>query len=466
MQTNVALRLISPFRCQFNLDNTLMSIASDQFDSFLHCIEDGLADENSLLRRELAEGVEVHVKEHQMQETGPRYVSLNEAGNLFHSPAYLDLGFGAPKEEECATLFQEAAKAADKLVEARFPSLSVSIFDHTIGVLTLDIELDPKEVEEHPEEWKGLDGWTTFFIEHIIDYLYPRYVHPTLDNISAYVAPHFKDIIVPPSEHVIYHDMKGDNLHESVDGKLLWVNRTLMCPPGTKLKGWVNFKQEEKEAIVIDEALVYLYSSNNIVEMPKGLEGHDLRRLWEGLYIGQYYYAAMDVTSKNISRYVGLSYITKSNNDIRKLSYDMEFLINAITIFQMRYKDLYIELQGIPLLVFQRIEKEWEFAKIFDNVKNKLTLCKSNLSRLNQVINQRNQLRVQLVLAVVAGMGLVNLMVQVSRFSKQLGDEAITGDQWRGIMDLGVLLTPNAMGWLGFFMAAIVVLTILYNRPR
>jgi hypothetical protein len=471
------VRLIAPFRCHFNLDHSAVTANEEGFAKLINALAEKLSPvSKDGLKARIPEGMEVRVKPIADNKNSPRYVSLESTGSHFHSPAYFDLHFTEKVQRSNHEEFLRAAAHADEVCGRVFSgrarlaedSLFFSIYDHTIGILTLDLTLDEAGGAEHGK-WAGLDAWTTHLVSHLLSAFYEKYVHPTLDAIVGYAVEHHPGFVKVPRQYVIFYDMNEEEHQrgQCSSGALLWVNRTLICPQGKGIPGWTACRLNEKDAVDVLRTKAYLYSGNSVVEYPAEYEPSELSNLWLGLYIAQYYYAVLDVISKNLSRFVGLSYVAESNAALRRLSDSMERVIIGVTIFQVKYKDIYQELQGSTRGVFQRLEKEWDFKAIFDNVQNKINLCKSNVTRLNQMINQRNQLRVQLVLSMVAGVTLINIMMQFSIYSQRLGEKFLRETEHvPGLLHLGLYLSPNSMIWIGIVLATMVVSTILYNRPR
>src|SRR5262249_27297612 len=149
--------------------------------------------------------------------------------------------------------------------------------------------------------------------------------------------------------------------------------------------------------IHIKDAQLHLNWGNNLIILPKGMDKDRLSGLWDGMLSAQYYYAAMDAVSINLVKYIATTFNRQSSKELRRLSNDMEIIVNSVIILQVRYKDISMEVQGVARDIFTHLEKEWNFRMLADNMKTKLDLCKSNVNALNQETNSRNQERAEIV---------------------------------------------------------------------
>ncbi|MEI7670443.1 MAG: hypothetical protein WCJ33_10215, partial [Pseudomonadota bacterium] len=191
-----------------------------------------------------------------------------------------------------------------------------------------------------------------------------------------------------------------------------------------------------------------------------------LNNFWDVMNSAQYFYAAMDVVNINLVRYIGITFNRQSNQMLSALSKDMENIINSVTILQVRYNDLAMEMQGVARRLYQAIQKEWEFEKMVSNVQKKLDLCKSNITVLNQETNNRNQGRTEIMLTSLAGISIMSIFIELGAYATQLPAEHLNMvGKIPGFMDLGFLLSGNALSWIGIAIAgSVIAFTIKHRR--
>ncbi|HVK56415.1 MAG TPA: hypothetical protein VM532_15490 [Burkholderiales bacterium] len=406
-----------------------------------------------------------------LQSTGDetRYVSLDKAGSLFSSPKHLSIIFTESAPEEIGKFLKEASLDADKVcgktlstsLSPIVESVDVAIYNDTVAMLTLDVVISE---EFGGDDWSKLDEWTTRLAFAFLGRLYKEFIYPALLAFNRYAGDAKNASVLNPSDYVVFYDMSGSESDAS-HARLLWVNRTLICPKGADSNGWGCRDMEGVTPINVDGALSYLSWGNNVIETTSTSRAHDLSPVWQGMYLAQYYYAVLDITGKNLTRFIGATYDKKSNRELRKLSQAMDSVINTVTIFQVKYKDLSMELQGQIKAVFRRLEREWDFEALFKAVQGKCELCKSNVERMNAYINQRNSVRVQMVLTVVAGLGFISASMGLSSYGRALLREGYRSEVV-GLLDIAQRVPPATMIWIGVGLAVAVIIFVSVNRPR
>jgi hypothetical protein len=173
----------------------------------------------------------------------------------------------------------------------------------------------------------------------------------------------------------------------------------------------------------------------------------------------------MNVININLIRYIGITSDKHTTTSLRNVSRDMENIINSVTILKLRYNDLASELTGVPRKIFQTIQKVWDFRNIADNMQSKLELCRTNIKTLSIEMQRRNQGRIETVLTGVAGMTIMSVFIELGSYATQMPVEnrKMVGDI-PGFMDLGFVLSGNALSWIGIIMAVSVLAFTIKHR--
>lgn len=465
-----SLRLIAPFRCPFdeNVSNAKRNPAG--LRQFIANLKREVSSRNDPLFEALSPAIEIDIFQSRgAEDNASQFVSLDQLSTAYQSPRRFSISWKQNALDDASAAIERAAEEADGLTDMPLSkhllgvadSLNITIYDNTIAILTLDVKMGSKFPQAG---WDKLDEWTTHYIYSLLKELYPSVIRPTIQVINEYAAEQSVQYLTQPHDFVLYHDM-AHKRDANISARLMWVNRTFIARRGTIDCEWAQRNMNASTAIEVNHAFAHLSIGNNVVETTHDDGNHNLEPLWQGMLLAQYYYAVLDVMSKNILRFVSTTYDNYNNRELRQLSNTMDIAINAATFFLLGYKDLYLELQGIPRKVFQRLEKEWDFDVLYTNVLGKNELCKINVSRLNQCINQRNDLRIQMVLSVVAGLGIVSVLQDMSSYGRTLAQEAYK-DQTVGLMDIAQHLTPNMILWVGLLLAVCVSAFVALNRPR
>ena len=465
-----SLRLVAPFRCQFNLNSAKMLEEGNDFNGFLHSLNTDFSSARARLFPGVPQGVVVEaLLRPKESDTESRYISLDKISTLFNSPKYLSISFDETLLPHIVESMEDAAGKADKscgkplsnIVTPIIDSLDIAVYDNTIAILTVDVALND---QFDGDDWAVLDEWTTRLIFFFLRHVYPDYICPTLCDINRYAESKKEERIRNPLDYFVFHDLSGHDSNPTLP-RLLWVNRTLICPKGKATHHWATRHMDASQAIHGNNAYAHLSVGNNVIETTEANSPSDFSFVWEGMYLAQYYYAVLDIAGKNLKRFIGANYDKKPNRELRELSRVMDAVINSITILQVEYQDTSTELQGLPKTVFRRLEKEWDIPALIKNVQSKYDLCKAHGQSLNAHISQRNSVRVEMVLTGVAGVGLIGLMMNLSSYGRALMREGYKNDVI-GLLDIGQHLSPSVMVWIGIFLAIGISAFVTINRTR
>lgn len=477
------LKLIAPFRAYFNLDSSLVATDPDGFIDFLVLIRDELAVPGSNIHKKIhpALDVEVNVPPRvEQDEVEARYVDANKNGSLFLSQRIFTLRFRPSAAAELEQVYRDACAAADDKVEkysdqflSDISSIKIDFYDNTVAIIMLDLLIDRKHVSKDGHAWVKLDKWTTAFVYHLLERLYQKHIFPLLLAFSKLSEKDGNGWVENISEYNIFKDIAPNRRipHYNLDlsFKLMWVNRTLCYDEDYPVNNWIkSFTHHNYESIKIGEAEIHLHSGNNIITLPKEMDKKHLDVLWDVMLSAQYFYAAMDIVNVNLIKYVGTVFNRQSSDSLHSLSDDMENIINLVTILQVHYNDMVVDLQGISQKLFHAIQKEWKFDNLVRNVDRKLSLCKANITILSQQTNERNQWRTEIVLKALAGTNLIYLFLAVSGYASQWPREHMDMiGKIPGFMDLGFMFSSNMLTWVAIIITiALIVLTTNWRRGK
>lgn len=482
-QHDYSLRLTAPFRCHFNLHNPRVASYKRDYQHFLR----DLKNETRHPTKQLLQGfplymhVDINIPDEASGEA--KFVSMDENSTSYISPEIFTVSFNTSLFNDADDIFHKAATEAsskcnietiDEHIFPNYDSLKIHIYDNTIAILSLEIDFS---FEPGSPYWSHLDAWTTYFTESLCKTFYKLYIWPLLCKIFAFSTARERSFVLTPDHYYVFLDMEiPEELLSIEDPKtntppctMLWVSRTLIFTSKDHdvLSKWIERALcPEDERIPCDDAWAHLGWGNNLVDLPcKGFDRNFLAPVWEGSHMSQYYYAAADVVSHNLSGFIGTTYSKQSNKNIREVSANMEAVLSSVMILQVAHLDAAGLMQGTSRVIFNRFEQQWDFNGLLENVQTKVDLCKSNVDQLYRVKNQRNQARSELVLTSLAGLGVVNLAVAISGLAYTLKgtDDGKSEDVLPGIIDLGQSLSANTMGWIGIALAVIAVLIINKN---
>ncbi|HEU5047853.1 MAG TPA: hypothetical protein VFT64_08425 [Rickettsiales bacterium] len=469
------LKLIAPFRAYFNLDSSQVATDPDGFMDYLAHLRTELSAPASSISKKLSPALEMDVNvppRLEKDEVEARYVDANKNGSLFLFQRIFTLRFKSAAFPELQNILRDACTAADDKVirysDSFLPdaqSLRIDFYDNTVAILTLDLHLDKAHIGQSDSAWDKLDKWTTAFTYNLLERLYQKHIFPLLLGLSKMPDRHGQYWVEDIEAYNIFRDLASHrrNPYYNLDlcFRLMWVNRTLFYSNDYPMNAWIRplLHPHNNESIRIDGAEIHLNSGNNVIMISKDLEDKQLENLWDVMLSAQYYYAAMDIVNVNLIKYLGTVFNRQSDASLHMLSEDMENIINLVTILQVHYNDMMVDLQGVSQKLFHAIQKEWKFENLVRNVDRKLGLCKANITMLSQQTNERNQWRTEIVLKALAGTNLIYLFLAVSGYASQWPrDHMDMVGKFPGFLDLGFIFSGNALTWAGIIITGLLIL--------
>lgn len=466
------LKLIAPFRFFLNLDDSLVTSNPTGFALFLEFVRNSLSDPQNVLRQKIHPSLHIDVNipsNPDKDEIGSRFTSLDKSGSLYSMPNLFTLRFAPSYAADITKIFKTIMPAVDSKAgefshyfTPDIGSIRIDMHNNTIAILSMELAVEPKEMGKNAYEWSKLDEWTTVLVHQFLTEIYQSHIFPVLLALNRLSVEYEERYIQDITEYNIFLDLVFNKKkpYYNLDRRfrLLWVNRTLCYRKEYPENNWIRSVTSHKGVLKIDREEFYLGAGNNVVMISADDASEYLALLWDTVLLAQYYYAALDVVNMNLVKYTSIAFNKKNREALYHLSDEMETIITSVTALQFHYNDVLMELQGMPLSIFHVLQKEWRFDLLLREVQKKLDLCKTNIALLNQEKNERNQRRTELVLIGLAGTNLVYLFTAISGYAISLSAQrkALLGDI-PGFMDLGFMLSGNALSWLGIVITIIVM---------
>lgn len=475
------LKLIAPFRALFNLDSSLIAANPRDFSLFLKLLRDDFGAPESAIRKKIHPSLSVEVNvppdEHE-SEISCRYSAFNLNGSQYYLPNVLTVRFQEREAKIIERIYNEAAVLADRKVKEYskffFPdveSFRIDFQDNTIAILSLEMTVNHASLGKFDQVWSRLDDWTSSLVYYLLSALYKEYLLQFLMAVHEYSDESNYCFVLNPSHYTICRDVVEEiEEHPEIRKRfmLMWVNRTLCYGNNYPTNNWIKPLMRNHEVLKIKDAELHINTANSVVILPPGMDKKELQPLWEVMLAAQYYYAAMDVMNNNLVIYIGTTFNHKTSKTLRHLSEEMEEIVNSITILQVRYHDLAMEMQGLSRKILQILQKEWDFDVMVENVRKKLELCKANIAVLNQETNKRNQGRMEIVLTGLSGLSVISLCISLASYamfaSRLPPENRLMIGKVPGLLDLGFVFSGNALSWIGITIAVSIIFFSIINR--
>lgn len=466
--------LLAQIRTPFNLNKRLLTRYPTEFSNFLEELNNWFFEKDNSVNSAMPDGIKVQINKNRLpisKKDDVRYVSSTgeERGFL---PRYIQFVCNTKESKYLNEKCRNALKHADSSTNSIFSkilkplpgSFIVNCFDNTFGIAEMEIEF-----QEENKQWPQLEVWLTEFTKELLNQIYAETIYPALKKINNFKSKQNIDFILQPENYVIFLDMKNE-IEKFDKGhldscKVLWVSKVLICHENSKNEEWIPSKITDKDKVIFRN-YTFIFNFNYLITSKTKLSKNDLASALQGLYLVEYIFGVLDIIATNMNLFLTLPITKETNSQLKKLSKDMEDIVDTVTIFKIQYQELPAKLQKYSLQICNMISDAWGVKSIVNSIEEKLKICQGNISRLNQRINQRNALRIQLIMALVAAMGLMNLLLNISRTGEAKLAKEGKIDDIPGILNVTEVLSVNSLLWIGVLIAIVILTTITTNRPR
>lgn len=352
-------------------------------------------------------------------------------------------------------------------------SCKITIFKNTLSTIEFCFKLDVESKDLCGDCIKRLERWSNEFSTELVDYVYRTIVLPLVTHLRKFDSKH--GFFCKPGENIgfpdIYHGAPEKRIisRKVSCGVPLWVSRSLII--GQRDDAFDDLVRRWTVAVESKEEIVQRFHQTDQDEKNKVYLGwmHSMmlgdinelviRDSFFSQGLAQYYYAIFDSLNMNLSQVIGLSHKKKSLKDTRLYKEKLEEMIFITDLIKVNFADITQGLQRNRAYFFNVLTERWTIDNIMETVRKKILLCKDNINRIYQKTLTKSQKLAALLLFFISGFAILEFLRGLSEFL--YGPESIGLDVW-GIYNIGQLVGPNTMLWIGMLLFATIFL--FYSR--
>ncbi len=352
-------------------------------------------------------------------------------------------------------------------------SSKITIFKNTLSTIEFCFRLEVENKNLCSDCIKRLERWSNEFSTIMVKHVYKNIIMPLINQIRKYDTKF--GFFCKPGQNIgfpdIYHESREKRIitRQVVCGVPLWVSRSLII--GERDEAFDDLVRRWTIAIESKEEIVRRFHETDQDEKNKVFLGwmhsmmlgdiNDLviRDSFFSQGLAQYYYAIFDSLNMNLSQVIGLSHKKKSIKDTRLYKEKLEEMIFVTDLIKVNFADITQGLQRNRAYFFNILTERWTIDNIMENVRKKIVLCKDNIQRIYQKTLTKSQKLAALLLFFISGFAILEFLRGLSEFL--YGPESIGLDVW-GIYNIGQLVGPNTMLWIGMLLFAAIFL--FYSR--
>ncbi len=507
------LRILAPFRVHFALNNGMHAALSRDYIDFWTKTErrmkHGLSDQFLYLKQVRFMHSDTNINQDEIAYTSIEEDTMGHALEVMSiipqnaeemgKEAVVD-AINSMKKDVTDKTDVDTLDFLSKICKPEMDRLKIKIYDHTIAILEMDIEL--RAIQDHLSVGyqRLLDYLQIFavkFCDSFMGKFYPKALYPFLYHLSR-IADKKAHYIQNPHHYESFHDLtikdeKSPYLprlrsplfsgSESVQTKVMWITRTLMFEKTDKelvksfTAHWLKDigDKNEIEKVQSDPQAFSLAWVNYVVregandpaEQSPKVRRLTFREAWDSLTIAQYFYAALDCLNHNILDVIAVSYTKKVKRRIRELNYYLKSTISSAKLLIIHYREIKKYLTRNKLSMLEQIMKNWDFDNLIDYAEDKMALCSERLEDLHNVSMERSSLYTDILLLFIGAVSIIDLFLALSEYGRMLTGDALIGFRDDNIFGfLHRISMESTDSLLIYSTILIVVISILYYYFR
>ncbi len=456
------MRLLSPFRCHLNIENSRVLHHEESYGRSWEEIRDAVGPDVEAI----APGTSIEFLHAGLAPMAMRFQNLSVDGSLF-PPELLRIGPAAG----ASIVAEVAAEAEAELAGGAFAAIArpgaetllFRVFDNTIAIAELTLDVDEDLLFADPEgAIDALQRYTNRLMETLVRRSYAGVIFPLL--IAVWRRAGRRKFIEIPGSYTGFPDLTIEQetirrepgpmptFREGTAGQILWVNRSF-CTAGLDpsrrealLDHWLPLATSE--AGLRDQARaagsVFLGWGHNVFDRP--MDSRASSDAWYSLLLCQFFYTVLDCTSVGLSRFIGISLSGLSMKETQRLNSELQDVVSQVQLVTTQFHDTQQNLQGTRRAYFNDLAARWRMDVLTENVEKKIRIVTQLIERLFQRSTRLNQTLVEVMLFAIGGISLVSFGLSVSEYARSK-DPSPAVDNVPGLLDAGAALAPDLVIW-------------------
>tara|TARA_R110002020_G_scaffold37705_6_gene113699 strand:+ start:433 stop:1794 length:1362 start_codon:yes stop_codon:yes gene_type:complete len=397
--------LTAPFRTHLNLNSARASALPDNFKQDLAVICEQAA--NALPR-----GVSLRPGAAATPRTNIKYSSLAEDSLPACARPFLTLDF---------TNARRPGRTAENLT---VESCTVELYDNTIGVLQLLIEMQPDGEESL---FRGIDP-TDFDKEmSLLCTSQLSEIYPSIGKLG-WIVGHFAannptSSFLPQEKFTIFANEDGD-ISGVQELTPRWVSRALIVPgkkPSSSdisfIRSWTHqpalcgrTHPSEDSCVEFDEATGQFFVGNSIV--CGQLKPLELSALASSFSLSNYFYTIADIVNSRLTEMISTSRMSTQGE---RMSMAKQHLATCSHLDYMEclFNDMWLGLQGHRKKVAVALFSAWEYGLLKKSIGSKRLILDREIAEAIESRRMRNERLVEVFLASIGGVALLDFCINL-----------------------------------------------------
>ena len=337
---------------------------------------------------------------------------------------------------------------------------SVSYYDNTVGILTLEVSFP--ERDEYESMFLTLDKWSTKMCSLIVELIQPHEGR-ILKRIHSIFKSKNKDVFLSPENFIVFFDRfelsnaKNNRKRE----RMLWVTRISVGyiddSQSKVLEKWTQCVNLSENSLSLEGSEISACVGNSVVR--GALSKENKYALETALQVSTYFYVLYEVFNKVLRLlYLDMSNVKKNQETtisrVNRVRAHIEFMENE-------FGDALAGLQGSRSAITNKFMEAWSYSDLVGSVQRK----KESVGRFSEsILSERHSKYGRVVEAFLAAIGGVSLLDFILSLFTFANDKRLNSDTIPGLVDSAKYMPVD--GVLYGAMALLIFVLILVLRKR
>lgn len=321
------------------------------------------------------------------------------------------------------------------------------LYDDTVALLQLDVTLQASEAQLCDLlRGHSLDG----ALSTLAKLIYEKTIYPAFHKYASEFGKRKRSgstnssgYLRDPKKLTVFRDVSFVS-EEPPESYVLWTGRYVLAPPdaldgpmGASLRIWASYSGSQ-EALLEERQFV---GSGNILAVADDVESQANNWL-RGLSICQLYNAILSIYGGILkSSYSELNDYASSrrrSKELYRLMSDITKTLDHLEFTRLEFNEAIIGVQAERANVVRAAYRAWNLDELIKGSLERTSLIRSKISRLLEARKTELNRSVELILAGIGGVAVIDLFISLTTASRSLDQDDIPG-----VLDVFEWLQPD-----------------------
>lgn len=333
---------------------------------------------------------------------------------------------------------------------------NIHVYDDTLSIIQLEIELPLSDLILSKIKDKSIEKDLNILNEKI----YKKIIHPRFVTISSNINGIKKkfsvhNALIKPDNFTIFNDIF---FNSEVSFDPLWTGRVLFLPNDVaerkrqELSNWLEYSLEDiPTSYKVAPGNIVVFNENEVVK-------DDWSKVLLSLQIYNSYLSVFNDILKEQYSILNDDKVMK-NKSLGKLLNKTKKIVEHINFINLEFNELIVGTQNQRIIYLESVRKSWKLELLTQNTLHRSLLIKDRVSAINEENSYAIRKTVELLLAGIGCLSIIDIFVTLISTSKNLKQDNIIG-----VFDLFRMVPQDVMSWISIIFVSAILLYLRRTR--